>query len=177
MNDSSYNRHIYVLTGPVQGGKTTSVSELVKALRKRGLRVMGFSCPGELSKGRRSAFHLHNLENGVQILMGRDEEQKGWIKFRRFYFNPDGFVLGERWIKESILSDPDLLVIDEVGPMELEGLGWSKILDTLVEQDSIIQLWLVREQILPEVLKKWRIADSQVFTLETIENFTRIWRS
>jgi nucleoside-triphosphatase len=123
MNDSDKNRHIYVLTGPVQGGKTTSVSALVTLLRSQGVKVGGFLCPGSFSEGRRSAFNLLDIETGQQLPMGSEKEQMGWVKFRRFYFNPDAFIQGEGWIKNSIRSDPGLLVIDEVGPMELEGMG------------------------------------------------------
>lgn len=175
MNDSARHFHIFVLTGPVQGGKTTLVSEKIILLREKGVKVMGFLCPGSFSEGKRSAFSLVDLETGRQVPMGDSIEQKGWVKFRRFFFNPEAFSQGELWIKNCLQRDPDLLVIDEVGPMELEGNGWSKSLDNLAQNSSVTQLWIVRQQILSEVTEKWKIPEDQIFTVETIENLTDKW--
>ncbi len=167
--------HIFVLTGPVQGGKTTLVSEKTSLLREKGVKVMGFLCPGSFSEDLRSAFSLVDLETGRRVPMGDVKEQKGWVKFRRFYFNPEAFVQGELWIKSCLKRDPDLLVIDEVGPMELEGKGWSTTLDTLAQNSSITQLWIVRQQILPDVIQRWIIPEDHVFTTETFENLSHKW--
>jgi nucleoside-triphosphatase THEP1 len=175
MNDSARHKHIFVLTGPVQGGKTTLVSEKTSLLREKGVKVMGFLCPGSFSEGLRSAFSLVDLETGRRVPMGDTKKQKGWVKFRRFFFNPEAFVQGELWIKRCLKRDPDLLVIDEVGPMELEGKGWAPTLDTLAQNSSITQLWIVRQQILNEVSEKWKIPEDQIFTAETFENLSHKW--
>jgi len=175
INDSARHFHIFVLTGPVQGGKTTLVSEKISLLRKKGVKVMGFLCPGSFSEGKRSAFGLMDLETGRRIPMGDANEQKGWVKFRRFFFNPEAFIQGELWIKSCLKREPDLLVIDEVGPMELAGAGWSETLDTLAQNSSVTQLWIVRQQIVQEVLRKWSIPEDQVYTAESIDNLTQRW--
>ena len=175
MNDSATHSHIYVLTGPVQGGKTTLVSEKISLLRDKGVKVMGFLCPGSFSEGKRSAFTLMDLETGGRIPMGDVNEQKGWVKFRRFFFNPEAFIQGELWIKSCFKKDPDLLVIDEVGPMELEGGGWAKTLDTLAQNSTVAQLWMVRQEIVQKVLIKWSIPEDQVYTAESIDNLTQRW--
>ena len=175
MKDSTRNFHIFVLTGPVQGGKTTLVSEKVSLLREKGVKVLGFLCPGSFSEGKRSAFSLVDLETGRRIPMGDTNEQKGWVKFRRFFFNPEAFIQGELWIKSCLKRDPDLLVIDEVGPMELAGDGWAKTLDTLAQNSSVTQLWIVRQPIIQEVLRKWSIPEDQVYTAESIDNLTQRW--
>ncbi len=167
--------HIFVLTGPVQGGKTTLVSEKITQLKNRGVKVMGFLCPGSFSTGLRSAFKLVDIETGQQVPMGDENEHKGWVKFRRFFFNPEAFVQGELWIKRCLKRDPELLVIDEVGPMELQGDGWSNTLDTLAKTSSITQLWIVRQEILTEVIQRWEIPEDHVFTAETFENISHKW--
>ena len=175
MNDSARHSQIYVLTGPVQGGKTTLVSEKISLLREKGVKVWGFLCPGSFTEGKRSAFSLVDLETGCRIPLGDANAQKGWVKFRRFFFNPEAFIAGELWIKRCLTRDPNLVVIDEVGPMELEGNGWAKTLDTLAHKSSLTQLWIVRQEIVQEVLRKWSIPEDQVYTAESIDNLTQRW--
>lgn len=169
------HHHIHVLSGPVQGGKTSFIAEKIPQLKERGLRVGGFLCPGTIAEGRRTDFKLMNIGTGKELPMGNEQELMGWTKFRRFYFNPKTFHEGTKWIMEAIREKADLLVIDEVGPMELEGSGWSDILDFLENKKDIIQLWIVRQEIVPDVLQRWHIPDHHVYTLESIKSLFRKW--
>jgi nucleoside-triphosphatase THEP1 len=152
------------------------MAEQLTLLKNKGIRVKGFLCPGSLSEGRRSDFSLKNIHNGQELAMGSDTEKEGWIKYRRFYFNPEAFRLGSLWIKEALEEPADLLVIDEVGPMELDGMGWSEILDTLENKSGMDQLWIVRQGILAEVIRRWKISDQQVCTTESMASLFRTWK-
>jgi nucleoside-triphosphatase THEP1 len=163
------NGHIHLLSGPVQGGKTTYMAEQVDSWKNKGLRVKGFLCPGLMAGGRRAEFSLMNVQTGHKLLMGREEKIAGWVKYRRFYFNPEAFRQGTAWIKEALAEPTDLLLIDEVGPMELEGLGWSELLDSLEQQTSTKQLWVVREELVPEVSRRWHIPEQLVYTTKFLK--------
>ena len=43
---------------------------------------------------------------------------KNWMKYRRFWFNPDAFNQGREWVRECLMQETQIIVIDEVGPME-----------------------------------------------------------
>lgn len=169
------HHHIHVLSGAVQSGKTSYLIEKIPQLKERGFRVGGFLCPGTISEGRRTDFRLVNIETGVALPMGNEQEIKDWTKFRRFYFNPQTFQEGTRWMMEAIREKADLLVIDEVGPMELEGSGWSRLLDILGNKSDIKQLWIVREEIIPDVILRWNIPANHVYTLKSIKSLFRKW--
>jgi len=169
--------HIQVLTGPVQGGKTTFVAEQLVGLKTKGIRVHGFLCPGTLDRGRRSGFTLQNIHTGQQLAMGSETKQTGWLKYKRFYFNPAAFILGRAWIEHALSAQADLLVIDEVGPMELEGMGWSEILHILEHKTGMIQLWIVRQDILPEVSGRWHIPEQAVYTKKSLEKLFETWET
>lgn len=159
-----------MITGKVQGGKTTLLSELLDRFKKENLKITGFLCPGSFKEGQRSAFTLVNLENGDQLPMATIEEKEGWLKYRRFFFNPEAFTQGEVWIRDGLANHPDLVVIDEVGPMELQGLGWWNILKLIEKRMDIAQIWIVREQILREVQAKWNISEENIFRVIEGEN-------
>lgn len=176
MNVPGSNHHIYLLSGPVQGGKTTYLADQIKRFKKQDLKVMGFLCPGSFSENRRTAFSLENIETGFRVPMGSEKEVKGWGRYKRFFFNPEAYYQGARWIRESILKDPDLLVIDEVGPMELDGGGWAEILEFLETKKTIEQLWVVREKLAMEVAQRWNIAKDQCVRIDESEELILKWR-
>jgi len=169
MSNAVQVRTILLITGPVQGGKTTFLTELVELLKKKGLRVGGFLCPGSFDSDKRSGFYLKNIGTGAELPMASDREVSDWVKFRRFWFNPDAFNRGMKWIQASLVQEPDVVVIDEVGPMELEGSGWLESIELLQTSSVPLQLWSVRETILDQVMQRWNISPDHLIHIYKTE--------
>ena len=66
-------------------------------------------------------------------------------------------------------DETDLLVIDEVGPVELKGRGWADEIERLVNTSHIMQLWVVRKPILKKVIRQWNIGDVMLVDIGTDE--------
>ena len=169
MDNSEQAPSIFLVTGSVQGGKTTFLIELAELLKKRGLIIGGFLAKGSFDKGERSAFVLHNIEDGTELVMASAHETAKWIKYRRFWFNPDAFTLGREWICASLKANPDVIVIDEVGPMEMEGSGWLETLEFLKSSSVPVQLWSVREKLSGEVMEHWSISSEHLIHIDNDE--------
>jgi nucleoside-triphosphatase THEP1 len=157
---------IFLVTGRVQGGKTTYLAALVDLLRKKGLRIAGLLAPGSFSRDERSGFTILDIVSGQEIPMASAKEHDGWIHYRRFWFNPQAFVQGRDWIDSALLEDPDVLVIDEVGPMELEGSGWSDGLETWSTRPVPVQLWSVRITLLSELMRQWDVPAGRILRMD-----------
>jgi len=171
MSDLKQHSSIYLVTGKVQGGKTTYLNKLAGLLRKKGVTVGGFLCPGLFEAGERSSFSLINILTGAELPMASMEARATWIHYRRFWFDPETFSQGKIWIKRSLLQKVQVMVIDEVGPMELEGAGWSELLDHLPDAPVPVQLWSVRETLLGEVMQRWNIPDGNIIPVSEVEEF------
>jgi len=156
---------IFLVTGPVQGGKTTFLSSLVTLLEREHISAGGFLCPGTFSSGLRSGFELKQVGAGAEIFLAAEEEKEGWVPFRRFWFNPQAFVRGRQWIEQCLENRASVLVIDEVGPMELEGGGWAETLDKLAEEAGPVQCWSVRRPLLREVMERWKISSGHAIDI------------
>ncbi len=169
MSDAGQAQSIILLTGSVQGGKTTFLRSLIERLYQRGLKAGGFLCPGTFDSGIRSAFSLKNIQTGVELPMAASKETSDWFKYRRFWFNPEAFITGREWTLEQLSQKPDMLVIDEVGPMELEGSGWSELLEDLVKAPVSLLLWSVRENIVSEVMQQWDVPPDHLIRIDTMD--------
>ena len=169
MSGSEQQQNIFIITGNIQGGKTSFLTELIELLRKRSLSVGGFLAPGSFESGKRCGFTLKNIENGMELPLAADRETVGWFRFRRFWFNPDTFKMGTKWIQACLEQKPDVVVIDEVGPMELQDSGWSDLLELLRKGSVPLQLWSVRESLLGEVMTRWDIPADQVIHIDKVQ--------
>ena len=168
MHTTQQTTSVFLITGPVQGGKSTYLSQLISILKKMPWKVEGILCPGSVNAGKRSGFTLKNIRNGKEVVMATLQEHSGWLAFGRFWFDPEAFKLGSAWIREATSYKPDVVIIDEVGPMELVGKGWSESLQYLLGASVPVQIWSVREKVLAEVIKRWNIAPGNVLRMEEV---------
>lgn len=158
--------HIMLLSGRVHGGKTTFTEEVVVALRKKGLRISGFLSRGTFRDGKRDSYTLNYLADDGDIPLATADFREGWFRFRRFCFNPAALAMGKEMVLAGLEDPPDLIVIDEVGPMELEGMGWYSLLQALAARESIPQIWVARESVLEAVTQRWSIPPENVIRLD-----------
>jgi len=88
---------------------------------------------------------------------------------RHFYINPLGQSFGEKALNPENLTDVDLIVIDEVGPFEVENKGWATAIEKLLNNSDLHMIWVVRESILFEVLEKWEVEPIEMFHIKENE--------
>lgn len=151
---------IYILTGPIRSGKTTSVQNWI---RQNGLQCGGFISPDD--GGRRV---LTNLQNGKKIEFEVDPKfHSDIIHVGPFAFNKQSFIRAEQWTKEHF-SNPqiNLIVLDEIGKLELKDKGFHELLDWLLKKNTEKNLLIiVRSTLLSEVRKKYALPEATVLAV------------
>jgi nucleoside-triphosphatase THEP1 len=106
------NDNIYILSRPVRSGKTTMLQEWTKT--KEG--VLGLLTP-EVNGMRK----LHDLSNGRQydLQLGEEDREKA-VAVGRFLFDPLVFRHSHNILYKALDSNPEWLVVDEIGKLEIE---------------------------------------------------------
>ena len=108
---------------------------------------------------------MTDLSTNESFLLGSLDKKSNWIRHRDFYFDPGSFKRGEEIIAKGLESKVDLIVLDELGPMELSGNGWSNAIQKLEKNYDLIQIWVVRDRIVKEVKDRWNIPDENIYFL------------
>ncbi len=139
---------ITLLTADQGAGKTSFLQGAVERWRQEGVRVGGFLSLGVGTPGQRESYDLLDLTVGTRIQLCQRSETGSGPRTGSFQFSESALAKGN-----SILREPgaiDLLVVDEVGPLELGGDGWWP---ALVEQmdTPMNQIWVVRSSLVEEV--------------------------
>lgn len=133
---ASSRQKIYILTGPIQTGKTTS---LLNWAAKRN-DVYGILTP--IIKGKRVFMNAHTKE---QFLMEATEEENETLVVGRFTFSKANFQKAIQIIRNGI-SKNEWLIIDEIGPLELSGQGFHDVLIEALQSFEGKLLLVVREK-------------------------------
>lgn len=164
--EQSRRPSIIIITGDIQEGKTTFTQKIVKDLLGKKVGIAGFLSIGIIENGHRCGFSLFDIESLKEFELCTNKKDESRIKFGRFYFNKETLLRGEEILSPENLSNKQLIVIDEIGPLELSDKGWNSAIENLVHTTEIPQLWVVRKSILKKVVRKWNIGNAYIFDIE-----------
>ncbi len=158
------NADIFILTAPVQSGKTTS---LVQWSANRN-DVHGILTP--VINGKRVFMDAQSRE---QFHMEATEDDEDILAVGRFVFSKDNFGKAVQIIRDAI-HEEGWLVIDEVGPLELRGEGFSEVLNEVltIRQERILLVVRDKDDMVSKV--KSYIGDKKVAVLPAIEKLPKV---
>ncbi|MDD5564584.1 MAG: nucleoside-triphosphatase [Thermoanaerobaculaceae bacterium] len=145
---------VVIVTGARGSGKTTLAAAAVESLRTADRRVGGILAPGSWRDGARYSFDVVDLATGSRQPLACREPRDGWREEGSFWIDPAGMAVG----RGALSADrADVVVVDEVGPWELRGAGWSSELETLLAAATPLLL-VVRRECLDAVVARWSLA-------------------
>jgi nucleoside-triphosphatase THEP1 len=154
---------IVILTGRTGSGKTTLAGLVTEELHARGVRVAGILARGLLAGSRRSGFDLVDLSTGRSMPLCRVGEPggPGHQRCGPFEFTRAGLEFGGSALAVDA-GRADVVVIDEVGPLELSGGGWADALDSLTVHFDGALLIVARLAVVDAVRTRWGTPDTPV---------------
>jgi nucleoside-triphosphatase THEP1 len=141
---------IFILTGPVHIGKTTLLKKVVHELKKERIDVNGFLSEAVLERQEAIGYDLFDIKKEESIPFIRREGERDWQRVGQFSFIPQGLARAKEIIFRS--KEDALLIVDEVGPLELGRRGLWPALEEVIFQPLKRSLLVVRENILEDFL-------------------------
>lgn len=144
---------IVLFSRPVRSGKTTELQQWCTEVGQVG---------GILMPDREGQRYFQDIETGEAwpALAAGNEEA---LEVGRFRFSAEAFRRASRRI--ALGADQPFLVIDEIGKLELEGLGFASVLRSLLQDPDWARaalLLVVRDTLLEPVIAAFGLNDAFV---------------
>lgn len=114
------------ITGPPRVGKTTVVKRVMRMLEERGFKAGGIFCPEIRNGERRLGFEVVDILTGRRGILSHIHQSHG-PRVGKYRVNLDDFSRVGVHAVEAALDASDFIVIDEVGPMELQESAFPRI--------------------------------------------------
>lgn len=153
---------ISVVTGARGTGKTTFCSVLVDAARSRrpGLAAGGILSPKILRSGREVAISVVDVASGDHRRLATRREPADPYDgpfTTRWRFDVDALAWGDTILRSA--TPCDLLIVDELGPLEFErGEGWTGGLAAVDTGAYGAAFVVVRPELVDRALERWQQA-------------------
>jgi nucleoside-triphosphatase THEP1 len=163
---------IFILAGAIHSGKTSFVERLVRELREQKVQVKGFLSKSVMRDNKIVGYDLLDLAKDRSVPFIRKKGQKDWQRIGSYFFIPDALDKAKSIILSS--QEAGLLVVDEIGPLELEGQGLWPALKQVIITPSLNFLLVVRKNVLEDILKLVAPADARVYNFKNQRAVSRL---
>lgn len=145
---------IFFITGAVGQGKTTCVQTIVSALQQQGVAVAGLYSPRLLQEGKTVGYDVVDIQNGRRSRFLHIQGDPGMERIGRFYIYPQGLAVG---IKALAAVKAEVVVIDQVGPLEMDGGGWLEPLQRWLRLPHIKLVLTARPDLVDDMMQAWNV--------------------
>lgn len=162
---SSMQPRIYIITGEQHKGKTTYVSKIVDQLKASGHKTGGFLAPGKFELNHRVSFEILDLLTGYSKPLCSISEGEG-EQVGPFTFYKEGQEFGFQLLDPSNLKGCDVVVVDEIGPLEMKGQGWASAVEKLMEHPEFKLIWVIRKTLVEKVIQRFGVFDPKIIEIE-----------
>ncbi|MFB0547144.1 MAG: nucleoside-triphosphatase [Anaerolineae bacterium] len=157
---------IVLLTGQAGAGKTAVCQRVVDLARQRGYLCGGLLTPAVLDReGVKVGIEALDPLSGERWPLARTDQDLDGPQVGSYHLSATALKRCLAAI-ERAAEQCDLLVIDEIGPLELErGEGLVPALDILLGRRALRALVVVRHALLDELCERLSEAEPLVFTV------------
>ena len=165
----STNPLLFIVTGSQGAGKTSFCRHLIASAREAGWQTAGLLSRPVFEDSTRTAIEVEDLRSGeTRRLAVRSESPTPGSK--HWQFDPSALAWGTHVLAAS--TPVDLLVVDELGPLEFEQkTGWQTGFSAVSSRQYAICLVVVRAEMLGQALKRW--PEAHLVEIDTPEESAR----
>ncbi len=170
---------VHLLTGSQGSGKTTMMERAIARLRDDGVRVGGILSHVCSADGERTGYDIEDVLTGARAVLCRKEHRAdtrgehdadsrsnhaaGVQSVGPFVFHPEGLSLGAEALAVRPEHPATVVIVDEVGPLELRGEGWAASVRNLLNSDTPAILIVVRPALVQQIQPEWRFVAENVW--------------
>jgi len=163
------SRKVIIITGSIREGKTSFAKMLIGLFRSHNISAGGIISERISDKESTVGYDLVNIETGERTVFLRLDGECGPDRIGRFSICQDGIKTGNNILNSLIVKKNKVIIIDEVGLLELNGKGWAGSINSIIGISGINLVITVRSTFINDVINKWNLGDPLVFNISEID--------
>jgi len=159
----------FIIAGKIGQGKTTQVQKIVETLKDNHIPVAGIYSPRIMVEDQTTGYDIVDIVSLKREFL-RKLSDSPFEKIGRYSILPDGFKAGKDALQKAESEQFKVIVIDEIGQLELGCKGWADNLDRLFKNSKSHFVLAVREDFTRDVITKWNLSNVRILHLSEFED-------
>jgi nucleoside-triphosphatase THEP1 len=160
-SEHAAERNVYLVTGEIGTGKTAWLVKLTGLLMEKGVKVGGILALRIMEDGRTTGYDINDIRTGIRTPFLR-QMGEATMGVERFSVNETGYRAGLRALEPASNHHSEVIIIDEVGPLELRGQGWHGTISELLKESNSTIILAVRKNLIQDVTEGYGLSGVDV---------------
>ena len=162
---------IFIVTGSIGEGKTTQIKNIVETLKNQNISIGGIFSPRIEENGNTTGYDIVDITTNERSAFLRTTKDQKSPKIGRYSILAEGMQKGHKALNNS-LNNNQVIVIDEVGKLELSNEGWSENINYLLNGKKHHLILSVRDRFIQEVIDKWYLKNYTILNVSANDYLT-----
>ena len=174
----SQSNHLHktiILTGEIGSGKTTYLKQLAKRLKNENFTIHGIYSRRIIKNQQTTGYKIVNISTGEKQPFLHLSGQLNQQKIGKYYIISKGLELGKTALNFNSFSSSDVIIIDEIGRLELHEKGWHESLLKIIQYFNGYLILSIRKEIVHEVIQKYELSPTSILEVSEI-NCNELYR-
>lgn len=164
---------IILLTGRPGVGKTTIVNRVHEHYSKNGFKIEGLTTREVREGGARTGFMITDLASGQEGWLAKKDAGTGPRVGSYAVVSDELEKIGVTALERSVRGAADLVIIDEIGPMEMTSASFRNNISKVLNGSKTVVATVKFGSRYPEVENAWKMSLRWEITKENRESIYR----
>ncbi len=161
-NTSAFKQKIYLITGDIGSGKTTCLKNLVAKFQQENISVSGIYSDRTIENEITTGYNVVAISTGKSYKFLRVNGNSSQKILGNFYINNEGLQGGNKELQN---NNSQVVIIDEIGKLELADGGWNRSVLELIENPKNHLIMVVRKEYVSQLVEKYKIQPEFIFNI------------
>ena len=160
---------VIIVKGEKNEGKTKFIKELITSLKHKKIDIGGIISEKVIENEIITGYDIVNINNSEKMIFLRKGDFKGCNKIRKFSIFKEGISFGNNTITNT-LENNQVIIIDEVGQLELDNKGWNDAITDILSGSTKILIISVRSEFTDSIISKYRLTNHTIYDISEHSN-------
>ncbi|MDD2635176.1 MAG: nucleoside-triphosphatase [Bacteroidales bacterium] len=156
--------NIIIITGEKNQGKTTFIKKTINVLKKHKVNYGGVFSEKQLVNNNCIGYDIVDIKSKIKTPFLQQGDMLNSEKNMKWTIVKQGLEFGVQSLKKSVENN-DVIIIDEIGLLELQNKGWSDILNETKNQHGKTYILSVRRMFVEDLLNKYNWIDYNIIDI------------
>jgi len=159
-------KKVFILTGAVGEGKTTTLLKIIGFFNEKEIAASGIYSPRVIENDTTIGYDVVDIASNQRKIFLRKTNDESLSRIGKYSIFEEGLLFGNNALSTNNNRNTQIIIIDEVGALELNKQGWAASIDNLVQASDCHLLLAVRDSLAEQVIHKWNFRNCYVYHIK-----------